>query len=155
MPKSTRKPLAAVFDTDLSDDAATGPANDNNLARTRAPEAPVEVERMHRKYGDLDRKYHGLKRERDELSDQVDMLARHLRRRTGALLTGFVTIEAKAVYCMSIASLGDNQWWANGAQALTGLVLGGFIIWPNVRKLLRISSDTAGIKMNGKAKNKK
>jgi hypothetical protein len=134
---------------------ATKPANNNPLARTRA-NLDQEVERLPRKHAGLEdalvrletRKAR-LERENAELRTRNGSLERRLtrRRRTiGALLS---TAEIKAAYCMFLASWGEAAWWANALQAITGLAIGGYLIWPNARTLgrhlLRLSRDTTDL----------
>jgi hypothetical protein len=67
-----------------------------------------------------------------------------VRRRTWALWTGFVTLEIKAAYGISISELGDHHWWANLGQAVGLLTAACYVVTPNIRKLLRLSSDVPG-----------
>ena len=45
------------------------------------------------------------------------------------------------------AAWGDSHWWTNGAQTSAGPALGVYLVWPNVRKLMRLSSETASIQL--------
>jgi len=120
--------------TDLSDEQASIFADHNTHVRTLVADFNAELERMHRKYGELERKY-------QEADTLIGKLRGHLRRRTWALWTGFITLEAKAGYSMSTSTWGDEHWWINLGQAVGLVVVAGYLATPNLRKLLDLSSD--------------
>src|SRR4051812_13612771 len=109
---------------------------------------------MHVKYGELAARYSELEMKSGELATKSaelekaktsnDVLRSVLRRRTAALITGFVTLEAKAGFGMAISSWVDAHWYANLGQAV-GLAAGAvYLIIPNIKKLMRLSSEAAG-----------
>lgn len=150
MGKKSQQPLPVALVTDESGNPPGDHVDENNLARTRAPGFHAELEALHRKYAKLEKRLEKseahnaeLELENAKLRDQNAALGRHLKRRTGVLGSVLVTVEAKAVVGMATLPMDDNWWWTNAAQALVGLAVGGYLIWPNVRNLIRMSSDTA------------
>ena len=139
--KKNRKAVPAVYEVDLSDKVMDQAKDDNNLARTRVNGFNAEVERLHRKYSEVEKKNAKLQHGMHQLEKENSALSRHLTRRTRALWTGFVAVEAKAVYCMSTDSWLTDTWWANTAQAGAGLAIAAYLVWPNLRNLIRLSRD--------------
>ncbi|MEU1752666.1 hypothetical protein ABZ436_08445 [Micromonospora matsumotoense] len=71
--------------TGLSHEMPSISADENNHSRTRATGLDAELDRVHRKRAQMER---DLKR----ADVRVGLLRRHLRRRTGALWTAFMTL---------------------------------------------------------------
>ncbi|MFI2577461.1 hypothetical protein ACH5AJ_35310 [Streptomyces rochei] len=139
MPRNRNNRPARV--TDLSHEVPAASADENNHARTRATAGfHAELERTHRRINQLERE---LERERNRSVTRDNILREHLRRRTAALWTAFMTLGAHAGYGMSTSGWGEPQWWFH-AGAMAGLVGGvGYLITPNIRRILHLSSETA------------
>ncbi|MEV5823028.1 hypothetical protein AB0L22_28105 [Micromonospora haikouensis] len=127
--------------TDLSHEVPSISADENNHSRTRATGLSAELDRANRRIAELEGE---LKRAGDRPDTHLELLRQHLRRRTRALATAFVTLGAHAGYGMGTSGWGEPQWWLHSTQMLGLLVATGYLIAPNVRRLLRLVSETAG-----------
>ncbi|MGC5335032.1 hypothetical protein [Micromonospora sp. DT62] len=131
MPK--KQPNDPVRVTDLSHEVPAASADENNHSRTRVAGFHEELEQAHRKIAELER-------ERESSATHTAHIVDHFRRRTWALGTAFVTLGAKAGYGMATSGWGDQQWWLNFGQAVGIVLTTGYVIAPNIRKLLRLAS---------------
>ena len=118
---------------DLSGQVVTPAADDNPFSRTTVKGFTAEQERLHRRYRQLER----------DTAVTLRLLQTHLRRRTRTMVVAFVTLEAKAGYCMVVSAPDNTEWWANLGQAVGLAVVAGCLVAPNIRRLLRLSSETA------------
>jgi hypothetical protein len=148
MAKKDRKALPAVHVTDLSDAVASDAADDNPIARTRVAGFNNEVERLHRKYAELEEQLTRAQEENARLERETLDLRRdktgkayHLKRRTRALWTLCVTLEGKAAYGLAALPPDTALWWANAAQAAVGVITGGYLLWPHLRVVAKMSSN--------------
>ncbi|GIH11530.1 hypothetical protein Rhe02_95970 [Rhizocola hellebori] len=71
----------------------------------------------------------------------ISILHMLVSRRTRALWTGFITLEVKAAYEIGTSEWGDHHWLANVGQAIGLFIAAGYVVTPNIRKLLRLASD--------------
>lgn len=148
MAKKDRKVPPAVRVTDLSDVVASDAANDNPFSRNRVAGFNPEVERLHRKIADLEGQLTQAQEEGARLKQENRDLRRdkagktfHLKRRTRALWTLCVTLEGKAVYSLAVLPVGTGIWWANAAQAAVGVIAGGYLLWPHLRVVAKLSNE--------------
>jgi hypothetical protein len=86
-----------------------------------------ELTRANRKIRKLEDQLAKLRAEHRRVTGDVSAFRRLVRRRTWALWTGFVTLEGKAMYGMSISERGDQHWWAHVGQAVGLLIAVGYV----------------------------
>lgn len=136
-----KPPGPGVRVTDLTTEVPGVTADENNHSRTRASGFSPELERAHRKIRKLERR-EVERQEREQ--EREESLRKTLRRLTWVVWTTFLSLTVKAGYGMVTTDEAD-QWWLNLSQLVGLAAATGYLVTPNVRRLLRLSSETNGL----------